>query len=104
MRYASDAICALNINCYFQQMLSLKSSLRRPLRMCCLCMERGWTVELGEGYSRTESKGLNVVSVQIPLTSLADDVAATKRASLSRMDPCFSSVIPMEELSSRSRR
>jgi pimeloyl-ACP methyl ester carboxylesterase len=27
-----------------------------------------------------ESKGLNVVSVQIPLTSLADDVAATKRA------------------------
>ena len=27
-----------------------------------------------------ESKGLNVISVQIPLTSLADDVAATKRA------------------------
>ena len=27
-----------------------------------------------------EAKGLNVVSVQIPLTSLADDVAATKRA------------------------
>jgi pimeloyl-ACP methyl ester carboxylesterase len=27
-----------------------------------------------------ERKGLNVVSVQIPLTSLADDVAATKRA------------------------
>src|ERR1700676_546776 len=27
-----------------------------------------------------ESKGLNVVSVQIPLTSLADDVAVTKRA------------------------
>jgi pimeloyl-ACP methyl ester carboxylesterase len=27
-----------------------------------------------------ENKGLNVVSVQIPLTSLADDVAATKRA------------------------
>jgi pimeloyl-ACP methyl ester carboxylesterase len=29
---------------------------------------------------RLQSKGLNVVSVQIPLTSLADDVAATKRA------------------------
>jgi len=27
-----------------------------------------------------ESKGLNVISVQIPLTSLADDVATTKRA------------------------
>jgi hypothetical protein len=27
-----------------------------------------------------EAKGLHVVSVQIPLTSLADDVAATKRA------------------------
>ena len=27
-----------------------------------------------------ESKGLHVVAVQIPLTSLADDVAATKRA------------------------
>jgi pimeloyl-ACP methyl ester carboxylesterase len=26
------------------------------------------------------SKGLNVVSVQIPLTSISDDVAATKRA------------------------
>jgi hypothetical protein len=47
-----------------------------------------------------ESKGLNVVSVQIPLTSLADDVAPRSELLLSRTVPCFWSVTPMEELSS----
>ena len=38
----------------------------------------------GAGWSKAipllQARGLHVVSVQIPLTSLADDVAATERA------------------------
>jgi hypothetical protein len=42
-----------------------------------------------------QAKGLHVVAVQNPLTSLADDVAATKRAIALQNGPVPSSHVPM---------
>ena len=44
-----------------------------------------------------QAKGLHVVAVQNPLTSLADDVAATKRAIALQDGPVLLGAIPMGE-------
>jgi len=49
----------------------------------------GRRLELGKVIPQLEEAGLNAVSVQNPLTLLADDVAATKRQSRARMAKSF---------------
>jgi hypothetical protein len=50
-----------------------------------------------------QARGLHVVAVQNPLTSLADDVAATRRAIALQDGPVLLVAIPMEEWLSRKQ-
>jgi len=61
----------------------------------------GRWIKLVQSDSTASSQGLHVVAVQNPLTSLADDVAATKRAIASQDGPVLLVGHPMEEWLSR---
>lgn len=63
-------------------MMPVASFAAGPAVKTVLLVHGAWAD--GSSWSRVipllEARGLHVVSVQIPLTSLADDVAATQRA------------------------